>query len=92
MGEKIKMEVKIRGKYYTIISDEPEEYIFKICARVDRKVSEICKINPRLGTEMSSILTAINMTDEMCKAQAKTHELEVKVRELEEKLRRAGIR
>lgn len=103
MAERTRIEVKIRGKYYTIIADEPEEYIYKICAHVDRKVSEICNMNPRLGTEMSSILTAINMADELYKTGIsednlrkqileygrEVSELEAKVRQLEEKLKEA---
>lgn len=99
MGEKIKMEAKIRGRYYTIVADEPEEYIYKICSYVDRKVSEIANMNPRLGTEMSSILTAINTADEYFKAASRednlrkqileyekeNRELEERIKELEEK-------
>ncbi len=101
MAEKTRMEVKIRGKYYTIVADEPEEYIYKICAHVDRKVSEVFNMNPRLGTEMSSILTAINMADELFKTGMsednlrkqileygrEISELEAKVSELQEKLK-----
>lgn len=103
MAEKTRMEVKIRGRYYTIVADEPEEYIYKICSHVDRKVSEICNMNPRLGTEMSSILTAINMADELYKAGMnednlrkqileygkEISELEAKINELQEKLKQA---
>ena len=103
MADKTRMEVKIRGKYYTIVADEPEEYVYKICAHVDRKVSEICNMNPRLGTEMSSILTAINMADELYKTGMsednlrkqiieygrEISELESKVAQLEAKLKLA---
>lgn len=95
MGEKIKMEVKIRGRYYTIVADEPEEYVYKICSYVDREVSRIANMNPRLGTEMSSILTAINASDEYFKAIAREDNLRKQIleyekenRELEEKKRR----
>lgn len=101
MGERTKIEAKIRGKYYTIVADEPEEYIYKICSYVDKKVSEICNMNPRLGTEMSSILTAINMADELYKTEKsednlrkqileygkEIKELEMKISHLEEQLK-----
>ncbi len=96
MNDKIKMEVKIRGKFYTIISDEKEEYIYKICSYVDKKVSEIASVNPRLGTEMASILTAINSSDEYFKIKDKADRMQREIAaytdeisKLEEKLRNA---
>lgn len=100
MGEKVKMEVKIRGKYYTVVADEAEEYIYKICSYVDKKVTEIADMNPRLGTEMASILTAINTADELYKKMESEDnlrnqileygkeitKLERRIKELEEKL------
>ena len=105
MAEKTRMEVKIRGKYYTIVADEPEDYVYKICSYVDKKVSEICNMNPRLGTEMASILTAINMADELYKSGMsednlrkqileygrEVSELEAKVSELQAKLKQTEI-
>lgn len=97
MSEITKIEAKIRGKYYTIVADEPEEYIYKICAQVDRKVSEICSTNPLLGTERASILAAINFADELHKISAgkddlknQINELQSKVYELERKLKMTG--
>ncbi len=69
MGEKNKAEVKIRGRFYTITANEPEEYIYKICSYVDRKMNEITQMNSRLSTEMASVLTAINVADDFYKAQ-----------------------
>ena len=37
MSDRNKVEVKIRGRFFTITANEPEEYIYKICSYVDRK-------------------------------------------------------
>lgn len=99
MSDKTRMEVKIRGRYYTIVADEKEEYVYKICSYVDKKVSEIASANPRLGTEMSSILTAINSADEYFKIKEREErmkrELEAyksEVLKLEEKLRQCEMK
>ena len=69
MSEKNKAEVKIRGRFYTITANEPQEYIYKICAYVDKKMGEITQMNSRLSTEMASVLTAINVADDFYKVQ-----------------------
>ena len=68
MSEKNRAEVKIKGRFYTITANEPEEYIYKICAYVDRKINEITQMNSRLSTEMAAVLTAINISDDYYKA------------------------
>lgn len=102
MNEKTTIEAKILGKYYTITADEPEEYIYKICSKVDKMVSDILSKNPRKGAEMSAILTAINVTDDLMKAEKRIDNLqrqimqynkeiaalEGKIRELSNKLER----
>ena len=35
MSERNKVEVKIRGRFFTITANEPEEYIYKICSYVE---------------------------------------------------------
>lgn len=67
MAEKNKVEVKIAGKEYTLIGNEPEEYLQKIALHVDRKISEIMKINSRLSTNAAAILACINIMDECFK-------------------------
>ena len=75
MSQKNKVEVKIKGRFYTITAGEPEEYIYKICSDVDKKMGEITQINPRLSTDMAAVLTAINISDEFNKAKASEENL-----------------
>lgn len=68
MTQKNKVEVKIKGRFYNITANEPEEYIYKICSYVDRKMSQVAQMNSRLSTDMVAVLTAINICDEYYKS------------------------
>ncbi len=65
MAEKNKVTVRIAGNEYVISGVESPEYIQKIALFVDRKVLEITRKNHLLSTSMASVLTSINMADEM---------------------------
>jgi cell division protein ZapA len=65
LAEKNKVTVRIAGNEYVITGSESPEYIQKIALYVDRKVLEITRRNHLLSTSMASVLTAINMADEM---------------------------
>jgi cell division protein ZapA len=65
LAEKNKVTVRIAGNGYVITGSESPEYIQKIALYVDRKVLEITRRNHLLSTSMASVLTAINMADEM---------------------------
>ena len=68
MSEKNKVAVRIAGNEYVITGSESPEYIQKIALFVDRKVMEITRKNHLLSTSMASVLAAINMADEMFRA------------------------
>lgn len=84
MTERNKVEVKINGRYYTITADEPGEYIYKICSYVDRKISDIVQMNPRLSTDMAAVLTAINISDELYKAHVSEDNLRQQILKYDE--------
>lgn len=69
MSEKNKIEVRIQGRVYTIVAEEPEEYIYKICAYLDKKIGDVAEYNPRLSADMAAVLTALNLADLHFKAQ-----------------------
>ncbi len=70
MKESNRVEVKIQGRQYTIVASEPDEYIYKIASYVDKKITEISEMNPRLSMDMASVLAAINISDEYFKSQS----------------------
>lgn len=67
MNEKKKMNVRINGVEYTIISNENEDYVHKIAIFLDRKMNEISSANSRLSTAMVAVLAAINVADDFFK-------------------------
>ena len=67
MSERNKLDVRIGGKEYTIVSGESEEYMHKVASFVDKKMGAIMNIDSRMSTSMVAVLTAINIADEYLK-------------------------
>ncbi|ANW99861.1 cell division protein ZapA [Thermoclostridium stercorarium subsp. thermolacticum DSM 2910] len=88
MAGKNKVNVRIAGNEYTVCGYESPEYMQRVALYVDQKVTEIMKANQALSTSMASILSAINVVDDMFKlAEAKDaleKELESVKRELQQ--------
>lgn len=67
MAGKNKIIVKIAGNEYNLCGGEEVEYMQRVALYVDRKATEIMRANHTLSTSMASVLTAVNVTDEMFK-------------------------
>ena len=65
---KLKTEVKICGKEYTIVSSETPEYIHKIGEYIDQKMGDILRSNVSLSGMSAAVLAAVNVADEYFKA------------------------
>ncbi len=89
MSEKNKLEVRIQGRVYTVVAEEPEEYIYKICAYLDKKISDVSEYNPRLSADMAAVLTALNLADLHFKAQNAEDELRRQIVAYDAKLEEA---
>ncbi len=61
--QKIRTTVKIAGKEYNISGYDPEEYVQRVAAHVDRRMSELA-LSAKLPPAQLAILTAVNATDE----------------------------
>lgn len=85
LAEKNKVAVRIAGNEYVITGSESPEYIQRIALFVDRKVLEITRKNHLLSTSMASVLTAINMADELFKTGEELKETEAELAELKKK-------
>ncbi len=79
MSNKNKVIVKILGQEYTIVSDEPREYMQKVSNYVDDIMGEIAEKNKKLSTAMIAVLTALNVADEYYKIKDSTKDLERKI-------------
>ena len=58
------VDVKIMGQKFTMASDEPEEYLYKIAGFVNKKIEEIQSKTSTIGVSNLSILAALNIADD----------------------------
>ena len=86
MSEKNKVTVRIAGNEYILCGTEPPEYIQKIAFMVDKKLRDITRKHHLLSTSMASVLTAVNMADELVKMQEAYDKSEYELKELKKKL------
>lgn len=71
--------MKIAGNEYTLCGIEAVGYMQKVAYYVDKKIAEIMRANHTLSTSMASILTAVNISDEMFKLAELSESLQKEV-------------
>lgn len=88
-----KLSVKLDGQEYTIVSEESREYMLEISDLVNGKLSDVKIQNNRLSSAMAAMLVALNLADDMKKAEhaaaAKIADLTAENEELKKKLEAA---
>ena len=72
--EKQKISVRVAGKNYTLVSSDPPEYVRRVAALVDRRLSEM-EIASGLTAQQATALTCFNLADELLKARDEITEL-----------------
>jgi cell division protein ZapA len=77
--------VKINGVEYNLKGEEQEEYLHKVAGYVDKKVKNILSNNCKLSTASASILSAVNVVDDMFKKQREYEKFLEKVEQIERK-------
>ena len=85
MSSKNKTQVIIAGKIYTLSGYESEEYLQKVAAYLNGKITEFRGMDGyhRLSQEMRSILLNLNIADDYFKVRKKIEELEEELSEKE---------
>ena len=66
--EKQKTSVLVAGKEYAVVSSDPPEYLRRVAAYADRKLREI-SLSTRLPQAQADAMAAMNLADELMKAQ-----------------------
>lgn len=66
-GESNKVEVTILDKQYVIRGNESTEYIEMLASQLDNRLEQVKGMNPSLSIVQISILTALNLLDELTK-------------------------
>lgn len=85
--QKIRTTVRIAGREYTIASTDSEEYVNRVAAWVDRRMSELSAAT-RLPAAQLAVLTAVNAADDMMKSRDEIRRLEAELDELRGRLER----
>ena len=88
MSSKNKTQVIIAGKIYTLSGYESEEYLQKVAAYLNGKITEFRVMDGyhRLSQEKRSILMNLNIADDYFKVRKKIEELEEELSEKEKEL------
>ncbi len=84
--DKQKTVVYVGGRGYSLVSTESPEYMRRLAAYVDRKLREVAVATGRPSGEVA-VLSALNMADELMKAQGENsllrRQMEAMARELQ---------
>lgn len=71
--------INICGEDYTLIADEAASYMQKVGAYVDEKLNDVLT-NAKVGRTDAAVLTAVNITDELFKAQDTAEQLRAQIK------------
>lgn len=83
-----KVVIRIAGKDYTVVGVETEEYIQRVGLYIDKKMNEILRVNQKLSTSMTAVLTAVNVADDYFKASENEVRQKNEIDRLQEELKR----
>ncbi|MBQ7109170.1 MAG: cell division protein ZapA [Clostridia bacterium] len=78
--ESKKVEVKINNMEYTLVSNEPEEYVQRVALLVNKRMNQITEGNPQLSTAMKAVLAAVNIADDYLKSEEVLDNLRVELK------------
>jgi len=82
------VKVYIFDKEYNLRANEDEEYLKKIADYVNGKVREIASSVPQKNKEEISILTCLNIADELHILKEKNRKAKERIRQLVEKIKK----
>ena len=74
-------DVKILGQRYKVRSDEGEEYINDLARYVNDQIGEVQKTTKTVATHNLAILAAMNIADNLFKAEDRENQIKKEVRE-----------
>ena len=77
---KNRVTVQVAGQEYSLITDEPEEYVRKVAAQVDSEITEIMA-SAHLSLSHASVLVALNTADRSRKATESADHLRTQVKD-----------
>lgn len=85
--DKSRTTVRIGGRDYTIVGEDPPEHIKRVSVYVNRKMDELTYAS-RLSQPMVAVLTAMNIANDLIKAQDENTKLRRELMEMQANLRK----
>jgi cell division protein ZapA len=80
MTEKIKTNVTIDGRNFTVVGEGSEEYIKELAAFVDEKIKEMTSKNDKLSSSMAATLAALNIAHDLYKSNEELTKLKAEAK------------
>jgi len=84
--DKQRMTVRVAGKEYALVTSDSPEHLSRVATYVDRQISETT-FATRQSKETAAVLVAMNIADELMKAQDENSRLRREIAALREKLK-----
>ncbi len=91
MAEKNKIRFTINGKTYTLLHDEPEEYMHRIEHYLNTRVAAASKSGIQLGEQTAIVMASISITDELFKTQKNFNTLKTEIKRMMDEYDRLKI-
>ena len=76
------IRMKVGGMEYAINSDDSEEYVKTIGAKLDARLDALARKNPFLSTTMVAVLAALEAYDEAKKNEQEIERLRIEIKKL----------
>lgn len=89
--DKNKVQVKIGGATYTIVTEDDSLYVEELAEFVNNEIRSICSMNPSLSMTQAAVLVALDQTDACRKASACADNLRVQIKDYLEESARAKM-
>ena len=88
---KNRVQVKIGGATYTIVTDDDPEYVENLAEQVNNEIKSICNSNASLSMTQAAVLVALDQADACKKASASSDNLRVQIKDYLEESARARM-
>lgn len=76
---KNRVTVTIAGQEYTLVATEDQGYVEKVAQHVDAQMKQVLE-GARVSLVDGAVLTAVNIADELFKAQAEADQLRAQIK------------
>lgn len=88
---KNRVQVKIGGASYTIITEDDPEYVENLAEQINDEIRSICNSNQSLSMTQAAVLVALDQLDACKKASASSDNLRVQIKDYLEESARARM-